>query len=513
MSNIRKGIEMKLKIKPVFVDFTHQYVYEGPCRFGQGDALTPEFDQMVSTEIYKDFVKTINENVPDCVEVMEPVRVKGYTDEWIVSEDDMDLILKPDDADAYIITGSGRTTQITIEFARRCGKPLFFYNAVLFGISTETTALRARGIECYPLYDWKRGGQIMRALQVKKALENTRALLINRMSTDFSPVSAQDGFLCLEDVQKKLHFKYNMMNVHEFLDQLTVDRNCDNPTTPGRKQQNLTSEDMKEVERITDELMENAVECDMKREDIIPSIKAYYLVKKLLDHRYCNAFSAPCPDMCSTRRLNEERCTLCMTHSLLEEQGIPSACEIDLNILICKIILENLTHKATYMGNTCWFQMKDGKPVAPDFSAALPEELAPLDGNDNLMVTLHSVANRKLKGYDTEKESYALRSFAFSGWGATMRYDFSKDKDQIVTVIRIDPKCEKMLVFKGNIKGQLGYKRQNCSTAVVYEMEDAQAAYEKTCEFGSHMALVYGDYVEELKAVCGVLGLEMVYCK
>lgn len=512
MSNVTKGIEIKLNVKPVFVDFTHEYVYEGPCRFGQGDSLTKEFDQMSSNEIYKFFVETVSKNVPDCVHVMEPVRIKGYTDEWIISESDMQEMLKPDDTDAYIITGSGRCTQVTIEFARRCKKPIFFYNAVLFGISTETTALKARGIECYPLYDWEKTGQTLRAMQVKKALANTRALLVNRFSTDYSPVSAQDGFLCLEDVVKKLNFKYSMIDVHEFLDQLTVDRCCDNPTTPGRKQQNLTSEDMKEVEKITDELIVNSVECDMEKENMIPSVKAYYLVKKLLEYRNCNAFSAPCPDMCSTRRLNEERCTLCMTHSLLEEQGIPSACEIDLNILICKIILENLTNQATYMGNTCWLQLKDGKPVAPDFSAALPEELEPLQGNDNLMVTLHSVANRQLKGYGTPKEDYAIRSFAFSGWGVTIRYDFSKDIDQPVTVIRIDPKCEKMLVFRGKIKGQLGYKRQNCSTAVVYEVSDARAAYEKTCEFGSHMALVYGDYVDDLREVCNVLGLEMVLC-
>ena len=117
------------------------------------------------------------------------------------------------------------------------------------------------------------------------------------------------------------------------------------------------------------------------------------------------------------------------------------------------------------------------------------------------MVTLHSVANRKLKGYDKPDENYALRSFTFSGWGATMRYDFSKDLDQTVTVVRIDPTCEKMLVIRGKIKGQFGYGRQNCSTAVIYQVEDAQSAYEKTFDFGSHMALVYGDYTKELEMV------------
>ena len=507
---IVKGIEMKLNVKPVFVDFSHDYVYEGPCRFGQGDALTPEYDRLVNGEIFKGFVNSAKANVPDCVSLMEPVRVKNYTDEFIVHEADMEALLVPDETDVYLLTSSGRGCQVFLEFARRCKKPIVYYNDVLFAVTTDVASMRARNLEVYPLYDWGLGARIFRALYVRKVLASSRALLINRFSTDYSPVSAQDGFLSLEKVTQKLGFKFNVMDLHEYLDQLTVDRCEDNPTTPGRRQQNLTSEDMAAVEALTDELMAGAVECDMTRENVIPSVKAYYLTKKLLKYRGCNAFSAPCPDMCSTRRLNEERCTLCLTHSLLEEEGIPSACEIDLSVLICKMILESLTGQSTYMGNTCWLRIVDGKLTAPDFNSVLPEEFDAIKDIPNLAVTLHSVANRQLKGYNTPREEYALRSFAFSGWGATMRYDFSKDIDTDVTVMRIDPACEKMLVAHGKIKGQFGYRRQNCSTAVIYQVKDAKDFYEKTFDFGSHMALVYGDYVEDLKAVAQVLGLEVV---
>ena len=501
---------MKLNVKPVFIDFTHEYVYEGPCRFGQGDSLKPEYDQMVSGEIYKGFLHSVSEHMPECVHVMEPARVSRYTDSFNVSTNDMETLLKPDETDVYILTGSGRGTQVDLEFARRCRKPIIFYNDVLFAVSTEVSALRARGLEAYALYDWDDASDILQALYVKKVLANTRALVLTRFATDTSPVSAQDGFLSLEKVKDKLGINFNVMNIHEYLDQLTVRPADENPTLPGRKMQNINEEDMKEIGRITDELIAGADECEVERTYVCNSVKAYYLTKKLLSFRECNAFSAPCPDMCSTRRLNQEKCTLCLTHSLLEEEGVPSACEIDLDILVCKIILESLTGKATYMGNTCWLKMKDGKLTAPDFSGVTEEEYSYLRGETNLMATLHSVANRKLKGYEEPAENYSLRSFAYSGWGATMRYDFAKDMDQPVTVIRIDPACEKMLVIRGKIKGQFGYRRQNCTTAAVYQVADAKEAYEKTFDFGSHMALVYGDYSEELKTVCQVLGLEMV---
>lgn len=508
--SIEKGIDLKLNVKPVFVDFTHEYVYEGPCRFGQGDALTPEYDRFLNGEIYKGFVAAARAHMPECVNLMEPVRVRNYTDAFNISEADMGMLLREDETDIYLLTSSGRATQVFVEFARRCRKPIAYYNDVLFAVTTDVTAMRVRGCEVYPVYDWDKSAVLFRALQVRKALAHTRALVISRFATDVSPVSAQDGFLSLEKVKEKLQVNFNVMDVHEYLDQLTVRSADENPTLPGRMLLNINDEDMKAIDAITDDLMENAVECHMERTYVASSVKAYVLTKKLLASRDCNAFTAPCPDMCSTRRLNEEKCTLCLTHSLLEEEAIPSACEADLNILMCKIILENLTGQATYMGNTCWLRMVDGRLTAPDFNSVTPEEFEPVKDIPNLAVTLHSVANRKLKGYGAPQESYALRSFAFSGWGATMRYDFSKDMDQPVTVIRIDPNCEKMLVLRGKIKGQFGYGRQNCSTAVVYQVADAEGFYNKTFEFGSHMALAYGDHTEALKVVCQVLGLELV---
>ncbi len=510
MGVVKKGIEMKLNVKPVFIDFTHEYVYEGPCRFGQGDTLKPEYDRFLNGEIFKGFVQAAQANVPECVHLMPAVRVKNYTDAFNVSESDMQEILAPDDTDVYLLTSSGRGTQVFIEFARRCKKTIAYYNDVLFAVTTDVTAMKARGAEVYPVYDWKLAKDMFKALTVRKVLANTRALVLNRFATDVSPVSAQDGFLSLEKVKDKLGVNFNVMDIHEYLDMLTNRPADENPTQPGRMMNNINDEDMVHINEITKSLIAGADECEIEEKYVSNSVRAYYLAKKLLSFRDCNAFTAPCPDMCSTRRLNQEKCTLCLTHSLLEEEGIPSACEADLNILMCKVILESLTEKSTYMGNTCWLRIVDGKITAPDFNSVTPEEFEKIKDIPNLMVTLHSVANRKLKGYDKVDENYALRSFAFSGWGATMRYDFSKDLDQTVTVVRIDPTCEKMLVIRGKIKGQFGYGRQNCSTAVIYQVEDAQSAYEKTFDFGSHMALVYGDYTKELEMVCKVLGLEMV---
>lgn len=508
---MKKGSEIKLNVRPLFIEFNHDYVYEGPCRFGKGDTLEPAYDRMVSGEIYKNFVRLLEAKIPPEVNLMEPVRLQSYTDEFKVSEEDVQKALAGNDqVDLYLVSTSGRANRVTTEIARRSKKPVAFYSAVLMAVTTNIAALHARGLEAYPVYDWADFGRTLKALRIRKILANTRMLVLNRFASDVSPVSAQDCFLSLEEVSRKLDVQYHFLNVHEFLDQLHVCPPDENPTTPGRVQNNITEADEAEIWAITDRLIAGADECVMDREMVFRSVRAYYLTQKLLKHWDCNAFTAPCPDMCSTRRLNQEKCTLCLTHSLNEENGIPSACEFDMNALLSKLILQNLSGKATYMGNTCLLPIEDGKINVPDFAYVSQEEIDKLCGLDNLIVTLHSVANRRLKGYAEPQEHYSIRPFAHSGWGATIRYDFSKDLDMPVTLLRIDPTCSKMLVAASKVKGQFGLKNNNCTTALVQQTADAKDFFEKQLEFGSHMAVVYGDYVEELKAVGKVLGLEVV---
>ena len=49
---IAKNIDVKLNVRPIYIGLVHEYAYEGPCRFGEGDALEKEYDQMVSSETY-----------------------------------------------------------------------------------------------------------------------------------------------------------------------------------------------------------------------------------------------------------------------------------------------------------------------------------------------------------------------------------------------------------------------------------------------------------------------------
>lgn len=507
---VKMGKDVILYVRPVYIDFIHEYVYEGPCRFGSGDELTPEYDKMQAEEMYQRFISNVKAHLPTGVEMLEPIRVRQQTDDFRVHEEDLQAICKGmEDTDFYFVSTGGRCNDMVIDFARLCKKPLACMAGTI-ATTIVTTALKARGFEAYAFLTWEEAAAQLKILRVRKALASTRILTVNRFGGNVSYISTMDSFIDLEHVTKKLGVRFRSLNLHELIDQSHCVDPASNPTTPGRVQPNINEEDVKEINRLTDEIIAGAEECTMDRQYVFNSMKIYYLIKKELAYYDCNAFTAPCPDACATRRLNEEKFTFCWTHSLLNEEGIPSACEYDIDSVVSKVVLSNIAGKPTYMGNNTRILDNEGKLGLPELRFLPAEEYDAVRDIPDLMVSFHSVPNRKMRGYNAETAPYAIRSFAYSGWGATMRYDFSRDIGQPITLLRFSPNCDKMFVGKGVIKGGIGYHNMSCSLGVWYQVANAKEFSKKQMEFGNHLPMVFGDYSEELIALGEALGIEVV---
>jgi L-fucose isomerase-like protein len=285
-----------------------------------------------------------------------------------------------------------------------------------------------------------------------------------------------------------------------------------NHTTPGRMDTpNITEEDTKEAEALADELIAGAAldNLDIERKYVIESCKAYVLVKKLLDLYDCNAFTFPCPDACSTLRFNDMEFTLCLNHSLLTEQGIPSTCDSDINSMMAMFMLTTLSGKAPYHGNG-WPVLldEDGKALS-EWHLDPENDLPPDVDRTNLYMIDHSTQIRKKQGIDLDCSPYGLRHFAFDKkFGAVLRYDHNQDIGQTITLCRFSPDCKKMLIGKGSIVGGGGYDTDNCNNYVIFRVADQKKFLEAHKFTGNHMALVYGDYVEELTLLAEAFKLE-----
>lgn len=502
-----KITDVKLNVRPIFIGLVHQYFYEGPCRFGQGEELEKEYDVMMNGELYRRYQDDLQKQMPDCVNLMKPIYVER--DDWFLSPEKMftDMAEGMDEVDYYLFSfGIGRG-DIYVEFARRYKKPVGVMPYQCCEAAVNTSAVRSRGLEAYAYLGWEDLQRHMRVLRTRKALAATRVLLATRFDSTRS-FSSSDNFVNLEDVREKFGVEFRHVSVHELMDQLHVEDPAANPSLPGREAQNLTEADMKEVERISDELIVGAKDNRMERDMVIASVKGWYLVQKLLAFNGCNAFTMPCPDACSTRRLNHEKLTFCLTHSLNNEMGIPSACEFDINALLGLTVMESLSGKACYMGNTNPVLYQDGKMIPlQGFSDNDLKNAG--DAKDNLYLTFHSTPNRKLHGFAEKPASYGLAPFAYSGFGATIRYDFSLDAGQEITLCRFAPDAKRLFVGKGRILGGSGYDRMNCDEGVFYEVADQEDFFYKQIDFGNHMVIAYGDYTRELCQLGGALGLEV----
>lgn len=506
---IRKADDIKLNVRPVLLGMEHRYFYEGPCRFGKGEALQPGYDKFANEQLFEAFLTNIEAYKPENINILEPVRA-GRTDDWENKEEMWELLRgSMADADVAFFFSNIGMDDIDVEFAQRFKTPLIVCPNSSFSPASINAAVTAKDpqAEVYVPMSWTEAGKLLASLRARKVIRSTNILLASRFNSDVS-YSSVDTFSNHDLVTKNLGVHFRYINVHELLDQMTPATEEGNHTTPGRKTPNIDEADMTEVNALADELLEGADEVHVNREYLINSLIAYKVVQKNMELKDCNGFTIPCPDTCSTRRMNKMQFTFCLTHSLNMENGVPSACEFDADAVLSQQALIAVSGQRPYMGNTTPMPFENGA-FMPLFGPTA-EKLAELAKGDtsNLYFMQHSVPHRRFR--DPAKTGpYALRHFAYDqGWGAVMRYNFDRDKDQVITLCRFSPDGGKLFIGKGTIVAGDGYELDNCNGLVYFRVADQKDFFTKQVKAGNHLALVYGDYTQELENLAKVLGIE-----
>ena len=499
--------DTKLNIKPIILTFYHEYVFEGPCRTGNPDMLTKEYDLAKAAKRNASEIDAITKEIAsvDDFNVLEPTCFSS--DETFINLESMIQEITADDAktDAYLVSCWSRNNEIVLLLAQRTKKPIVFTPAPLPYQDIIVASMHARGLhEGFAYLNWEDVRKCFQVLRARKVLQSMRILCMGRFGSERN-ASALDNFADYESVNQRLGVNFVFVNAHEYLDQTHPLDSEKNYTLPGRAALNPTEEDMAEINRITDELINGAVKCEMEREDVLRSVIGYYVIEKMLDAYECNAYAAVCPDICATRRLNEERFTFCLTHSLHHQMGIPSACEYDSPAAVSMAILGALGKKPTFMGNCTHHLRFEGSTIGARDKAAELDSMP-----DNTLVIWHAVTNPNMRGFDEEPREYILRPFTWSGFGVTLRVDFEPDKGQPVTLCRIDPACTKMLVARGTVAGGVGVDLDGCNIGVYVTVKDEDDFYQKQLQVGNHVPLVYGDCYDEVVALGKLLGLEVL---
>jgi L-fucose isomerase-like protein len=165
---------------------------------------------------------------------------------------------------------------------------------------------------------------------------------------------------------------------------------------------------------------------------------------------------------------------------------MPSACEGDMNALLAIMLATYTCRKSVFMGNPTY------------------------DRRSGTLSVWHDVPGLKMKGLDGPDVPFELRNFVGAGWGTTFRYDFKLDKGQPVTVSRFDPTASKVLLAKGTIDDGAGFDQIGCTLRVTMRVPKLLDLYRAHSEFGQHLAVIYGDCVDEIRQTAEFMNVRVV---
>lgn len=483
---MKRAIDVKINIKPVFSNRIHTAVWEGPCRVGEPQYLSPEYEKRTGREQCKIWYEQLKENISsEYANLLEPEYIEFYENFYVSDEQFAALNADIEETDIFLMT-------YRVPGIERLGKPMSMINRgptpVDLGAYYADT-----GREFYFGYDFEEYNEILKLLQVRKAIRNTKILVLTTgEQTPVSVVSSNPDLFGLNLKYGIRSARRSMKDVFDVMDKLPDDD---------------------EISKKADELISGAGEVYVSKEHMTRDIKYCEAVKAMMEELGCNAFTTACMELCASRLPMKYKCTPCLSHSLLKDSGIPTACEEDINALLAVMVLMYISRKSAFMGNVSL--VKPHKRPVEDLHVSKLVS-GPADGFDDYALEVrHSVPGLKMQGLDGDNMPYDVGQFTFEGWGSKIQIDMAKAETKTVTLARFSRDGSSMIVTRGEILG-CAYHKYGCSPDVYYKTEGG--AHEFVHEladggYGHHLAVVYGDYVNELKALGKIVGFKVEHHK
>ncbi len=235
---------------------------------------------------------------------------------------------------------------------------------------------------------------------------------------------------------------------------------------------------------IADNLFKNSyyIRMGIWLEDLIKAVKIYVALKKLLNKYNADALAINCFTI-MLKDFNALPTTPCVAVSLLNDEGIPAACEADLSSLLLQIIFKYLAKKPAWISD----------PI--------------IDFSDNSITYAHCTAPTKMKGLAREPEPYALDTHDESGKPVVIRTRMSLG--QVITVSQISPDFSKLYLHVNKI-ADTPIVDLACRTKVKTFVKNAKEwlwSYKQPL----HRVISYGDWSHELSMLSRLMKLELQY--
>jgi L-fucose isomerase-like protein len=328
------------------------------------------------------------------------------------------------------------------------------------GQNTPAMALYAVGEErhlrsnLFVALDFKDISQMMRVLKVKQSLANTRVVLFGSPPTWHL---RWYGFPDLETIRRKTGIEFIPVELRELIDKVqTID--ADEAAFLADK---WRREAQHVLEPTTEHLQQSAA--------------AYLAMEKIILKKGAHAMAINCLEITQSPKFSGQIINPCMGMSFLRDQGIPSGCEMDIAGLLTMILMCNMSNKPAFLGNIVH---------------ANPET--------NEIKLSHCILPTRMPGPGLDPLPYSLRDYH----GAAGVTAFTEiPEGTAVTLARAQRNLDRLLVLKGKV---VACKDTTfCRNTVTIQIQNTRE-FIRQAE-GNHHAMVFGDYLEELRNLSAVM--------
>ena len=449
-----KAIDTKLVVRPIVGCLTHSHFWEGPCRAGRRENMTVEAETKQADNAFARAQQKLRE-ATDEIEFLEPIDAR-YDEKFVVSRKVFEQIETDMDKVDFFLCMNWRVPRL-----ERCRKPIVIMQNGNEGIDF-CAYCRSIGVEAYVAMDIQDLNEIAHLLWIRKAVANTRALVLTAGS---QPTFGVQSLIRDPEVLRQRYgfevIKLPFPSIVPYMDEISD----------------------QETKETVEKLLAGADEVKVRTDWFPNDIKYYLAARKMMDVYDCNAFSTACHELCTSEIPQKRKFTPCVCHSLMKDDGIPSACEEDLNALLAMTILQYAANRPAFMGN-------------PSYET------------DELLKLHHAVPALCMNGYGTEPLHYKLWAFTGQGFGGKLQVDFTENESNTVTLARFNPAGDTMCVKTGEVI-RSEYKETYCSPYYYIRMDDARAYMHHLADFGHHQVLIFGDYSRQLEELSGIMGFQV----
>jgi L-fucose isomerase-like protein len=424
---------MEIKVKPIFV-----------MDNGHIAGRAVDADTMVSRA--SELSKELRNNLKYSSTLLEDTLIRNENDL-------MDLRRESVDADVLLVYLDGI---MPLDMLLHWELPVIVFS----GQYRPVLALYAFGVERHSVanltiaLDFQEIDGRIEILNGRKKLRNARIALFGFPPLIFSHWHHTPD---LELASSKLGVTFIPIEVRELVEQLKVVKKEDLGGIVGRWMQ-----EAKEIIEPT-------------KADITASASLYLALRNTLKQRKANAMAINCIELGSL-----EATKPCYAMSRLQDEGIPTACEMDVVALLTMMILGYAADEPAFMGNIV---------------SANPE--------DNIIKLSHCVIPTRMAGFSQSPRPYTLRNY-HGRHGVTAHVQL--DIGQEVTIARLSRDVDKILVLTGEMVNC--EDTTNCRTTIGVRISDARKFVQSA--FGNHHALIYGNHADQIKRLGQLIGISSV---